>query len=115
MQQCFDDQIDPLDQPDQVEWPKPTIVVYFDDIVVKIAQACDPIANLAATFMNLRRFKIRLNPEKCVFGVPKGKLLGYIVSEHGIEATLKKSWPFLTWAPYATSRACKGSLSVWLP
>ena len=40
--------------------------------------------------MNLRRFNIRLNPEKCVFGVLKGKLLGYIVSEHGIEANPKK-------------------------
>ena len=45
---------------------------------------------MAATFANLRRFKIKLNPEKCVFGVPKGKLLGYIVSEHGIEANPKK-------------------------
>ena len=33
---------------------------------------------------------MRPNPEKCVFGVPKGKLLGYIVSEHGIEANPKK-------------------------
>ena len=53
MQQCFADQIDSLDQPDQVERPKPTIVVYVDDIVVKMAQACDLIANLAATFVNL--------------------------------------------------------------
>ena len=45
---------------------------------------------MAATFANLRRFNIKLNPEKCVFGVPKGKLLGYIVSEHGIEANPKK-------------------------
>ena len=55
-----------------------------------MAQACDLIANLAATFVNLRRFNIKLNPEKCVFGVPKGKLLGYIVSERGIEANPKK-------------------------
>ena len=53
MQQCFTNQIDPLDQPDQVERPKPTIAVYVDDIVVKTAQACDLIANLAATFVNL--------------------------------------------------------------
>ena len=53
MQQCFADQIDPLDQPDQTEWPRPTIAVYVDDIVVKTAQACDLIANLAATFVNL--------------------------------------------------------------
>ena len=53
MQQCFADQIDLLDQPDQVERPKPTIAVYVDDIVVKMAQACDLIANLAAMFVNL--------------------------------------------------------------
>ena len=46
--------------------------------------------NLAATFTNLRRFNIKLNTEKCVFGVLKGKLLGYIVSERGIEANPKK-------------------------
>ena len=69
MQQCFTDQIDPLDQPDQAERSKPTITVYVDDIVAKTAQACDLIANLATTFANLRRFNIRLNPEKCVFGV----------------------------------------------
>ena len=40
--------------------------------------------------MNLRRFNIRLNPEKCAFRVPKGKLLGYIVSERGIEANPEK-------------------------
>ena len=53
MQQCFTDQIDSLDQPDQVKQPKPTIVVYVDDIVVKMAQPCDLIANLVATFVNL--------------------------------------------------------------
>ena len=90
MQQCFTDQINSLDQPDQAERPKPIIAVYVDDIVVKTAQACDLITNLAATFTNLRRFNIKLNPEKCVFGVPKGKLLGYIVFERGIEANPKK-------------------------
>ena len=53
MQRCFADQIDPPDQPNQVERPKPTIVIYVDDIVVKTAQASDLIANLATTFMNL--------------------------------------------------------------
>ena len=115
MQQCFADQIDPPAQPDQAERLKPTIAVYVNDIVVKTAQACNLIANLAATFANLQRFNIKLNPKKCVFGVPKGKLLGYIVFEHGIEANPKKSRPFPTWAPYATSRAYKGSPAVWLP
>ena len=90
MQQCFADQIDPLDQPNQAERPKPTIAIYVDDIVVKTAQACDLIANLAMKFANLRRFNIKLNPKKCVFGVSKGKLLGYIMSKRGIEANPKK-------------------------
>ena len=41
-------------------------------------------------FSNLKRFNIKLNPEKCTFGVPKGKLLGYMVSERGIEANRDK-------------------------
>jgi hypothetical protein len=31
------------------------------------------------TFHNLRKFKIKLNPKKCTFSVPSGKLLGYMV------------------------------------
>ena len=53
MQQCFADQIDLLDQPDQAERPKPTIAINVHDIVFKTAQACDLIANLAVTFVNL--------------------------------------------------------------
>jgi len=41
-------------------------------------------------FVNLRRFNIKLNPKKCVFGVSKGKLLGYIMSERGIETNPEK-------------------------
>jgi hypothetical protein len=33
---------------------------------------------------------VKLNPEKCVFGVPRGMLLGYIVSQRGIKANLEK-------------------------
>ena len=90
MQQCFADQINPLNQTDRVERPKLTIAVYVDDIVVKTAKAYDLITDLATTFVNLQRFNIKLNLEKLVFGVPKGKLLGYIVSERGIEANPKK-------------------------
>jgi len=98
MQRCFANQIDPPDQPNQVEQPKQTITVYVDDIVVKTAQASDLIANLAITFANLRRFRVKLNPKKCVLGVPTGKLLGYIVSERGIIAKPKKSHLSPTWA-----------------
>jgi hypothetical protein len=90
MQRCFADQIDPPRQPDQLGPPKPMVTVYVDDIVVKAPRAGDLIAMLDATFANLRRFSIKCNPEKCTFGVPKGKLLGYIVSECGIKDNPKK-------------------------
>lgn len=59
---------------------------YVDDIVVKSKHKEDLIADLTETFANLRRYNMKLNPEKCVFGVPAGKLLGFIISERGIEA-----------------------------
>lgn len=43
------------------------------------------VSDLTETFANLRRYKIKLNPEKCVFGVPTRKLLGFVVSKRGIE------------------------------
>ena len=48
------------------------------------------IKDLRETFDNLRIYKMMLNPEKCVFGVPAGKLWGFLVSNRGIEANPKK-------------------------
>jgi len=45
---------------------------------------------LEVAFTRLREFRIKLNPKKCVFGIPKGKLLGFIIFEQGIEANLEK-------------------------
>ena len=41
-------------------------------------------------FDNLRKINLKLNPEKCVFGVPSNKLLGFFVSHCGIEANPDK-------------------------
>ena len=48
------------------------------------------LEDLRETFANLRTYQIKLNPEKCVFGVPAGKLLGFLVSERGIECNPEK-------------------------
>ena len=63
---------------------------YVDDIVVKSKKKGDFIAELTETFMNIRRYNMKLNPENYVFGVPAGKLLGFVVSERGIEANPEK-------------------------
>src|SRR3954467_12512119 len=59
--------------------------VYVDDVVVKTEKRGTLLEDLKETFENLRRFQIKLNPEKCVFGVPASQLLGFLVSERGIE------------------------------
>jgi ribonuclease HI len=67
-----------------------TVEAYVDDIVVKTRKASDLLSDLETTFKCLRAKGVNLNPEKCVFGVPRGMLLGFIVSERGIEANLEK-------------------------
>jgi hypothetical protein len=64
--------------------------VYVDDIIVKTRRGDSLINDLEKTFTNLRCFNIRLNPEKCTFEVPRGKLLGYIITRCDIEANPDK-------------------------
>ena len=59
-------------------------------MVIKIRHVESLIDDLRLTFDNLRTYDIKLNPKKCVFGVPAGKLLGFIVSNRGIEANPAK-------------------------
>jgi hypothetical protein len=66
------------------------VEAYIDDIVVKTRKASDLFSDLEVTFGCLRAKGVKLNPEKCVFGVPQGMLLGFIVSERDIEANPEK-------------------------
>jgi hypothetical protein len=63
---------------------------YIDNIVVKTRESHTFIEDLEETFANLGKVNIKLNPAKCTFGVPSGKLLGFLVSHHGIEANPDK-------------------------
>jgi hypothetical protein len=67
-----------------------TVEAYVDDIVVKTRKAFDLLSDLETTFKCLKAKGVKLNPQKCVFGVPLGMLLGFIISERGIEANLEK-------------------------
>jgi hypothetical protein len=67
-----------------------TVVAYVDDIVVKTRKVDDLINDLHIAFNCLRANGVKLNPEKCVFGVPRGMLLGYILSQRGIEPNPEK-------------------------
>jgi hypothetical protein len=78
MQKCLADQIGR------------NINAYVDDIAVMSKKRDDLIVDLQETFNNLRKYNMMLNPTKCVFGVPAGQLLGFIVSHRGIEVNPEK-------------------------
>ena len=59
--------------------------VYVEDMIVKSRDKVDHLAAFQRFFERIRRFRLRLNPKKCTFGVTSGKLLGHIVSVQVID------------------------------
>jgi hypothetical protein len=78
IQLCFADQL------------QRNVDAYVDDVIIKTNTQDQFITDLEETFNSLRKFRWKLNPTKCVFGVPSGKLIGFIVSNQGIEANPEK-------------------------
>jgi hypothetical protein len=66
------------------------VEVYIDDIVVKTKRGSTLVEDLTLVFDRLRATRTKLNPDKCVFGVSAGRLLGFLVSYRGIEANSEK-------------------------
>jgi hypothetical protein len=66
------------------------VLSYVDDIVVASKKKTSYISDLAETFANMHEARLKLNLEKCVFGVTRGKVFGCLVSMKGIEANLDK-------------------------
>lgn len=64
--------------------------VYVDDMLVKSLTTGGHVADLTEAFGNLRRYRMKLNHQKCAFGVDSGKFLGFMVSHRGIEANPDK-------------------------
>ena len=59
------------------------IEVYVDDVIIKSCKSSDHLTHLKKFFDRLRHYNLKLNPAKCAFGFPTGKLLGFIVSRRG--------------------------------
>ncbi|XP_070016951.1 uncharacterized protein [Nicotiana sylvestris] len=65
-----------------------TVEVYIDDMLVKTQHSRDHISHVSDTFQILRKFNMKLNSEKCAFGIASGKFLGFLVSNRGIKVNL---------------------------
>ena len=66
------------------------VEVYVDDMVVKSLSHHQHAEDLSAVFSALRQYNLCLNPNKCVFGVDRGKFLGLMLTQRGIEANPEK-------------------------
>ena len=62
-----------------------TVEVYIDDMVVKSKQEARHIEDLQGVFKVLQQHKLRLNADKCTFGVGASKFLGYLITSREIE------------------------------
>ena len=83
------------------------VLTCIDDIIVKSKKRENHIADLQEIFANFRRAGLKLNPEKCVFGVKKGKFLGCLVSTKGIKANPRKKL-YIGWSHQSQERVPRG-------
>jgi hypothetical protein len=96
------------------------IEVYVDDIVVKIKSCASLLDNLAQVSDKLRTTCTKLNPDKCVFGVTVGKLLGFLVFYRGITANIEKirtieaMWPLARIKDVQKLMGCLAALSRFI-
>ena len=81
------------------------VQVYVDDMLVKSVCENDHLCDLQETFNTLRSYNMKLNLSKCVFGVIVGKLLGFMVSQRGIEVNPEKVRAILELEPPRTVKA----------
>lgn len=86
------------------------IEVYVDDMIAKSLDAESHIVNLRKLFERLRKYRLRLNPAKCVFGATSGKLLGFIVSKQGIEVDPAKIKAIVDMPAPTTQKEVRGFL-----
>jgi hypothetical protein len=86
-----------------------------DDVVVKSRNSDMLIADLEETFASLREYRWKLNPNKCVFGVPSGKLLGFIIGHRGIEDNPEKISAIANMKAPTCIKTCRSSPGAWRP
>jgi hypothetical protein len=89
----------------QIGW---NVLTYVDDIIVKSTKQENHVADLQETFANFRQASLKLNLEKCVFGMKKGKFLGCLVSTKGIEAIPSKIEAILRMEPPNSKKGHNG-------
>jgi hypothetical protein len=59
--------------------------IYIDDVIVKLDSMDSHLADLRLALERMRRYGLKMDSLKCVFGVWASRFLGFNIHEHGIE------------------------------
>ena len=86
------------------------VEVYVDDMIVKSKEREGHIINLRKFFERINEYRLRLNPQKCTFGVTVGKLLGFLMSDRGIKVDPSKIRVILEMPPPKSEKEIRGFL-----
>jgi hypothetical protein len=86
------------------------VEVYLEDMIIKSVTRGEHIINLRKFFERIKKYKLRLNLNKCTFRVTAGRLLGHMVSSRGIEVDLTKIKAILEMPPPKTEKEIRGFL-----
>ena len=86
------------------------VEVYFNNMIVKSKDREGHMLALRKFFERIQFYKLWLNPKKCTFGVISGKLLGFMVSQRGIEVALDKIKAIVEMKPLRTEKEIRGFL-----
>ena len=86
------------------------VEVYDDDMIVKSKDHEGHIPALRKFFERIQFYKLRLNSKKCTFGITFRKVLGFMVSQRGIEVDPDKTKTIVEMKPPKTEKEIRGFL-----
>ena len=86
------------------------VEVHVDDMIVKSKNREGHITNLRKFFERIKEYKLRLNLQKCTFGVTTRKLLGFLVSDRRIDVDPSKIKAILDMSPPKSEKEIRGFL-----
>ena len=86
------------------------VEVYVDVMIVNSKDRECHITNVRKLFERIKEYRLRLNPQKCTFGVNAGILLGFLVSDKGIEVDPSKIKAILDIPPPKSEKEIRGFL-----
>ena len=80
------------------------VEVYMDDMIIKSKEKEGHYTALKKFFHRIREYRLRLNLQKCTFGVTAGKMLGFLITQRGIELDPSKIKAILEMPPPKTEK-----------